>query len=283
MEGQTEEGKILSKKEARKEKKRLKELASIKKEDSTTISVNDKEGNNEKSELKRKKEATVEKASKNKKTKVSADETFDFLEAGFKFAPVEPKDASAPMEDDGLVVIEPKINKVKLTVDDITEIDRKNALKEKLRQEMKSRSQHCVWIGNLRYTTTEDDLKRFFASCGNVTRINLPVTNSRNKGFAYVDFDSPDAVARALDLSESSLEGRNVLIKDSKNHKKDGQKPPAPKALPNEAQMAPMPTLYVGNLSFHTGKEDLQAAFSKYGEIRKVRISTFEDTGRCKG
>ncbi|KAI0244890.1 Nucleolar protein 13 [Massospora cicadina] len=212
----------------------------------------------------------------------SADEQFDFLEAGFAFAPVEQKNGAAK-EDDGLVVIEPKPNKVKLTVDDIAELDRKKELNAKLKQEMTTRSRHGIWIGNLRYTTTADDLKLFFASCGTVTRVNLPVTNSRNKGFAYVDFDTPEAVSRALELSETELEGRNVLIKDAKNFVKDGKKPPAPKAVPGEAQMVPMPSLYVGNLTFETTQNDLHEAFSKYGEIRKVRISTFEDTGRCKG
>ena len=41
--------------------------------------------------------------------------------------------------------------------------------------------------------------------------------------------------------------------------------------------------LYVGNLSFHTTAEDLQAAFEPFGTVSDVALITDRDTGHSRG
>ncbi len=41
--------------------------------------------------------------------------------------------------------------------------------------------------------------------------------------------------------------------------------------------------IYVGNLSFSTTDESLQALFSNYGEVQEVAVITDRDTGRPRG
>jgi RNA recognition motif-containing protein len=41
--------------------------------------------------------------------------------------------------------------------------------------------------------------------------------------------------------------------------------------------------IYVGNLSFNTAKEDLEAAFAAIGEVREVAIPTDRETGQPRG
>jgi len=41
--------------------------------------------------------------------------------------------------------------------------------------------------------------------------------------------------------------------------------------------------LYVGNMSFDTTQESLQAVFSNYGEVQEVALVTDRDTGRPRG
>src|SRR6516164_4288298 len=41
--------------------------------------------------------------------------------------------------------------------------------------------------------------------------------------------------------------------------------------------------LYVGNLSFHTSPETVQAAFAAVGEVREVAMPTDRETGRPRG
>lgn len=41
--------------------------------------------------------------------------------------------------------------------------------------------------------------------------------------------------------------------------------------------------LYVGNLSFHTDENALQAAFSRFGDVSEVKVVMDRDTGRSRG
>jgi cold-inducible RNA-binding protein len=41
--------------------------------------------------------------------------------------------------------------------------------------------------------------------------------------------------------------------------------------------------LYVGNLSFHTQKDAVEAAFAEFGEVREVHLPTDRDSGQPRG
>ncbi|HEX4441294.1 MAG TPA: RNA-binding protein [Thermoanaerobaculia bacterium] len=41
--------------------------------------------------------------------------------------------------------------------------------------------------------------------------------------------------------------------------------------------------LYVGNLSYNAGEEELRQLFSQYGTVESVAVITDRDTGRSKG
>ncbi|KAF9898259.1 hypothetical protein BX616_004273 [Lobosporangium transversale] len=146
-----------------------------------------------------------------------------------------------------------------------------------------------IWIGNLSFLTTEKALRHFFRNVGaEITRVNMPsgsgFNKKGNKGFAYVDFETAEAQENAIKLSESELEGRKVLIKSSKSF--EGRPAVSKGELQGKAlkqKHAVSPTLFIGNLSFQTTKESLQKLFEDCGEIRKVRLATFEDSGKCKG
>ncbi|KAF9209386.1 hypothetical protein BGZ49_004691 [Haplosporangium sp. Z 27] len=146
-----------------------------------------------------------------------------------------------------------------------------------------------IWIGNLSFLTTEKALRHFFRNVGaDITRVNMPsgsgYNKKGNKGFAYVDFASAEAQTNAIKLSETELDGRKVLIKSSKSF--DGRPALSKGAVQEKAtkqKHAVSPTLFIGNLSFQTTREGLQKLFEDCGEIRKVRLATFEDTGKCKG
>ncbi len=44
-----------------------------------------------------------------------------------------------------------------------------------------------------------------------------------------------------------------------------------------------MTNIFVGNLSYQTSQEDLQAAFAAYGGVERVSIVTDRDTGQPRG
>jgi len=44
-----------------------------------------------------------------------------------------------------------------------------------------------------------------------------------------------------------------------------------------------MTNIFVGNLSYQTTQDDLQAAFAQYGSVERVSIVTDRDTGQPRG
>jgi RNA recognition motif-containing protein len=44
-----------------------------------------------------------------------------------------------------------------------------------------------------------------------------------------------------------------------------------------------MTNIFVGNLSFQTTSNELQAAFGQYGNVEKINIVTDRDTGQARG
>ncbi|ODQ59293.1 hypothetical protein WICANDRAFT_84894 [Wickerhamomyces anomalus NRRL Y-366-8] len=158
-----------------------------------------------------------------------------------------------------------------------------------------------VWIGNLSFDTTKDDLIRFITNkttdlpefstdlketepCQinekDFVRINLPMQHQSKKikGFAYIDFPTKNHQSSVIQLSEQHLNGRNLLIKNSSSFEGRPSKEDAPLS-----KNPPSRILFVGNLSFDTTNELLTQHFQHCGDIIKIRMATFEDTGKCKG
>ncbi|KAK7947118.1 uncharacterized protein PG986_011439 [Apiospora aurea] len=179
-----------------------------------------------------------------------------------------------------------------------------------------NRSEWGVWIGNLAFSMTRPELFQWIVDNSggaikteNITRVNLPTSKNapppprgprpsgpQNRGFAYVDFDTEAAAMAALSLTETELNGRNVLIKKATNfegrpEKKAETDAPADGETGGDAaangaatkKSAPSRKIYVGNLGFQTTEDDLRHNFDKCGEIDWVKVATFEDTGKCKG
>lgn len=44
-----------------------------------------------------------------------------------------------------------------------------------------------------------------------------------------------------------------------------------------------MVNIFVGNLSYQTSQDDLQAAFAQFGAVERVHIVTDRDTGQSRG
>lgn len=83
------------------------------------------------------------------------------------------------------------------------------SLEEK--QEIDTRS---IYVGNVDYSATADDLKRHFHGCGSVNRVTIlqDKYTGMPKGFAYVEFGEKDSVQIAIALDESSFKGRIIKV-----------------------------------------------------------------------
>src|SRR5438034_4576680 len=70
-----------------------------------------------------------------------------------------------------------------------------------------------LFVGNLSFNTTENDLQDAFAAHGTVVEANLMVDrmSGRPRGFGFVTMSSPEEAQKAIEaLNGATLDGRNL-------------------------------------------------------------------------
>ena len=76
-----------------------------------------------------------------------------------------------------------------------------------------------LFVGNLSFNTTENDLQDAFAAHGTVTEANLMMdrTTGRPRGFAFVTMGSPDEAQKAVEaLNGADLDGRTLTVNEAR-------------------------------------------------------------------
>ncbi len=72
-----------------------------------------------------------------------------------------------------------------------------------------------LFVGNLSFNTTENDLHDAFAAHGTVVEANLMVdrVSGRPRGFGFVTMGSPEEAQKAIEaLHGKPLDGRNLTV-----------------------------------------------------------------------
>lgn len=75
-----------------------------------------------------------------------------------------------------------------------------------------------LFVGNLSWETTSDDLRAFFASFGNVIDavVIKDKMTGRSRGFGFVEFDTEAEAQKALEANGKDLKGRNMNVNMAK-------------------------------------------------------------------
>ena len=72
-----------------------------------------------------------------------------------------------------------------------------------------------LFVGNLSFNTTENDLNDAFAAFGTVTEANLMMDRSTNRprGFGFVTMSTAEEAQKAIDgLNGKDLDGRAITV-----------------------------------------------------------------------
>ncbi|XP_021848650.1 polyadenylate-binding protein 1 isoform X3 [Spinacia oleracea] len=78
------------------------------------------------------------------------------------------------------------------------------------KEEVDSRS---IYVGNVDYACTPEEVQQHFQSCGTVNRVTILTDRfGQPKGFAYVEFVEVEAVQHAVLLTETELHGRQLKV-----------------------------------------------------------------------
>ena len=75
-----------------------------------------------------------------------------------------------------------------------------------------------IYVGNLSWTMTDDDLMNLFTEHGSVTsaKILKDKMNGRSKGFGFVEMEDDEAAKAAIAaLNETEVQGRKLIVNES--------------------------------------------------------------------
>ncbi|KAF8366460.1 hypothetical protein PRIPAC_84289 [Pristionchus pacificus] len=77
-----------------------------------------------------------------------------------------------------------------------------------------------IYVGNVDYSCSDEDVKAHFLACGAVTRVTIPRDKFRGtpKGFAYVEFANTNGRTNAVAMAESLLKGRAIKVTEKRTN-----------------------------------------------------------------
>jgi len=76
-----------------------------------------------------------------------------------------------------------------------------------------------LFVGNLSFNVTENDLQDAFAAHGTVVETNLMMdrTTGRPRGFGFITMSTPEEAQKAIDgLNGKAMDGRNLTVNVAK-------------------------------------------------------------------
>lgn len=81
-------------------------------------------------------------------------------------------------------------------------------------EEKMEADQRSIYVGNVDYSATAQELEAHFHGCGSINRVTILCDkfSGHPKGYAYVEFGDKDAVQTAMALDESLFKGRQIKV-----------------------------------------------------------------------
>ncbi|NWW59535.1 EPA2A protein, partial [Ifrita kowaldi] len=74
--------------------------------------------------------------------------------------------------------------------------------------------QRSIYVGNVDYGGTAEELESHFNSCGHINRVTILCDkfSGHPKGYAYIEFEEQSSVKAAVELDESVFRGRVIKV-----------------------------------------------------------------------
>eukprot|EP01025_Chloroclados_australasicus_P055700 TRINITY_DN680_c0_g1_i4.p1 TRINITY_DN680_c0_g1~~TRINITY_DN680_c0_g1_i4.p1 ORF type:complete len:505 (-),score=70.90 TRINITY_DN680_c0_g1_i4:297-1811(-) len=81
---------------------------------------------------------------------------------------------------------------------------------------------NAAYVGNLDYSLSKEQILEYFKPCGAVSvKLHTDQRTGEPKGFAHVFFENGDQLDRAIQLDESELGGREIIVRYGQPKKKN--------------------------------------------------------------
>lgn len=128
-----------------------------------------------------------------------------------------------------------------------------------------------VYVGGISFDVREDTVKQAFQPFGPIKNVSLSwdAIANKHKGFAFVEYDLPEAASLALEqMNNVMLGGRTIKMGRSSNMP---QIQPIIERLMEEAR--PYNRVYVASVHSDLNENDLQSVFEAFGTIRSCKLA----------
>uniref|UniRef100_A0A674MVW0 Poly(U) binding splicing factor 60 n=1 Tax=Takifugu rubripes TaxID=31033 RepID=A0A674MVW0_TAKRU len=138
-----------------------------------------------------------------------------------------------------------------------------------------------VYVGSIYYELGEDTIRQAFAPFGPIKSIDMSFDSvtMKHKGFAFVEYEMPEAAQLALEQMNSVvLGGRNIKVGRPSNI---GQAQPIIDQLAEEARA--FNRIYVASVHPDLSDDDIKSVFEAFGRIKSCLLAREPTTGRHKG
>ncbi|CAH1966721.1 unnamed protein product [Acanthoscelides obtectus] len=134
-----------------------------------------------------------------------------------------------------------------------------------------------LFVKNLNFKTTDEDLRKHFEGCGKIHYANLATkkdkSDPKNKlsmGYGFVRYVHKQSADKALKkLQQSVLDGKSLELKRSERTLKD-EAHVAKKTVKKMKQTGTK--ILVRNVPFQASRKEIQELFSTFGEIKALRL-----------
>ncbi|XP_028825863.1 poly(U)-binding-splicing factor PUF60-B isoform X1 [Denticeps clupeoides] len=137
-----------------------------------------------------------------------------------------------------------------------------------------------VYVGSIYYELGEDTIRQAFAPFGPIKSIDMSwdSVTMKHKGFAFVEYEVPEAAQLALEQMNSvMLGGRNIKVGRPSNI---GQAQPIIDQLAEEARA--FNRIYVASVHPDLSDDDIKSVFEAFGKIKSCMLARDPNTGRHK-
>jgi len=157
----------------------------------------------------------------------------------------------------------------------------------------KGSSEARVYVGNLSWDVTWQDLKEHMQQAGEVEFADVMTEGStgRSKGCGIVAYCTEEDAKKACEeLTDSELKGRQIFVREDRGKGSKGEKGEKGEKGGNKGRdkgggKGPVEStrIYVGNLSWDATSADLEDAFRACGEIVSANVMEDSEKGRSRG
>lgn len=144
---------------------------------------------------------------------------------------------------------------------------------------------HSIFIGNLTYNTTPEDLKEYFGKIGEVRRADIITSRGHHRGMGTVEFNNSTDVETAIrECDGALLNGRTIFVRQdnpppsemSRSQSNNGP-PPPPKRAHDEGY-----EVFVAQLPFSVNWQELKDMFKPCGDVLHADVVIDRD-GKSRG